>query len=72
MLADTGYWLSASFRQGLSERGPRWAVGIPFKQKVYPVEVAMIFPVAGRGRPRKRHVPDVTSTSAKAMLEDAP
>lgn len=35
----------------MSERGLTWAVGIPFKQKVYPADVAMIFPVAGRGRP---------------------
>jgi len=72
VLADAGYGLSAPFRQALSERGLRWAVGIPFKQKVYPVDVAMIFPVAGRGRPRKRHVPDATSMSAQAMLEAAP
>lgn len=31
----------------------------------------MIFPVAGRGRPRKRHVPDVASIPAHAMLESA-
>lgn len=49
VLADAGYGLSASFRQGLSERGLSWAVGIPYKQKVYPADVAMIFPVAGRG-----------------------
>ena len=70
--ADAGYGLSAPFRQALSERGLRWAVGIPFKQKVYPAAVAMIFPVAGRGRPRKRHIPDATSMSAQAMLERAP
>jgi SRSO17 transposase len=63
--------MSASFRQGLSARGLTWAVGIPYKQKVYPADVAMIFPLAGRGRPRKRHVPDATSVSAKAMLETA-
>lgn len=32
----------------------------------------MIFPVAGRGRPRKRHVPDVISIAAQAMLESVP
>ena len=72
VLADAGYGLSAPFRQALSERGLRWTVGIPFKQKVYPANVAMIFPVAGRGRPRKRHIPDVTSTPAQAMLEAVP
>lgn len=71
VLADAGYGLSAPFRQGLSERGLTWAVGIPYKQKVYPAEVAMIFPVSGRGRPRERHVPDVKSVTAQAMLEGA-
>lgn len=71
VLADAGYGLSAPFRQGLSERGLAWAVGIPFKQKVYPADVAMIFPVAGRGRPRQRHIPDVKSVTAQAMLETA-
>lgn len=71
VLADAGYGLSAPFRQGLSERSLAWTVGIPFKQKVYPAGVAMIFPVAGRGRPRKRHVPDAPSVMAQAMLETA-
>jgi SRSO17 transposase len=71
VLADAGYGLSAPFRQGLSERSLAWAVGIPFKQKVYPNNVTMIFPVAGRGRPRKNAIPDVKSVSAKAMLETA-
>ena len=72
VLADAGYGLSAPFRQGLSARGLTWAVGVPHKQKVYPADVAMIFPVAGRGRPRKRHVPNVASIPAQAMLETAP
>ena len=71
VLADAGYGMSASFRQGLSARGLTWAVGIPYKQKVYPADMAMIFPVAGRGRPRKRHIPDAKSVSAKTMLETA-
>lgn len=71
VLADAGYGLSAPFRRGLSERGLAWAVGIPFRQKVYPADVAMIFPVAGRGRPRKNAIPDLKSISAKAMLEMA-
>jgi SRSO17 transposase len=72
VLADAGYGLSAPFRQALSERGLRWTVGIPCKQKVYPANVAMIFPVAGRGRPRKRHIPDVSSIAAQLMLATAP
>jgi len=69
VLADAGYGLSAPFRQALSDRNLRFAVGIPRTQKVYPPDVAMIFPVAGRGRPRKNHVPDVASIPAQAMLE---
>jgi SRSO17 transposase len=68
VLADAGYGLSAPFRQGLSAKGLPWAVGIPRHQKVYPADVALIFPVAGRGRPRQRHVPDQLSVAAETML----
>ena len=61
VLTDAGYGLSAPFRQALSARGLCWAVGIPRHQKVYPADVQLIFPVAGRGRPRVRHVPEVKS-----------
>jgi SRSO17 transposase len=71
VLADAGYGLSAPFRQGLSARGLFWAVGIPRHQKVYPADVQLILPVAGRGRPRKRHVPDILSVAAEKMLADA-
>jgi SRSO17 transposase len=71
VLADAGYGLSAPFRQGLSERGLLWAVGVPRQQKVYPADVALIFPVAGRGRPRQRHVPDQLSVAAETMLAAA-
>ena len=36
-----------------------------------PADVQMIWPVAGRGRPRKRHVPDILSMAAEDMLADA-
>ena len=71
VLADAGYGLSSPFRQALTARGLCWAVGIPRHQKVYPDDVQLIFPVAGRGRPRVRHVPDVTSVAAHTMLEGA-
>ncbi len=71
VLADAGYGLSAPFRQGLTARGLSWAVGIPGCQKVYPADVKLIFPLAGRGRPRQRHVPDVLSTPAEDMLANA-
>jgi SRSO17 transposase len=71
VLADAGYGMSAPFRQGLSERGLVWAVGVGGRQKVYPKDVALIFPVAGRGRPRKNHVPNMKSLSAEKTLATA-
>jgi SRSO17 transposase len=71
LLADAGYGLSAAFRQGLTARGLAWAVGIPRHLKVYPADVKLIFPTAGRGRPRRRHVPDVLSRPAEDMLAKA-
>src|ERR1700716_2728312 len=71
VLADAGYGLSAPFRQGLTARGLAWAVGIPRHLKVYPVDVKLIWPVATRGRPRQRHVPDILSKAAEDMLADA-
>jgi SRSO17 transposase len=71
VLADAGYGISAAFRQGLTARELAWAVGIPRHLKVYPADVRMIWPVAGRGRPRKRHVPDILSIAAEDMLADA-
>jgi SRSO17 transposase len=46
-------------------------VGIPKHQKVYPADVSLIFPVSGRGRPRKNPIPDTLSVSAEAMLAEA-
>jgi SRSO17 transposase len=71
VLADAGYGLSAPFRQGLTSRGLAWAVGIPRHLKVYPVDVKLIWPVATRGRPRKRYIPDILSTAAEDMLANA-
>jgi SRSO17 transposase len=72
VLADAGYGLSAPFRQGLTARGLTWAVGILGRQKVYPAEVKLIFPIAaGRGRPRRRHIPDILSVPAEDMLANA-
>src|SRR6516162_692466 len=69
--ADPEYGLSAAFRQGLDARKLTWAVGVPKHQKVYPADVGLVFPVAGRGRPRKRHIPDQLSLSAEEMLAQA-
>jgi len=71
VLADAGYGLSAAFRQGLSARGLVWAVGIPKHQKVYPHDVALIFPVSGHGRPRQHPIPDILSVAAETTLTDA-
>ena len=68
VLADAGYGSSAPFRQELTARNLAWAVGIPRHLKVYPVGVQLIWPVAARGRPRKRHVPDHLSIPAEHML----
>ena len=72
VLADAGYGLSAPFRQGLTARKLAWAVGIPRHLKAYPVDVQLIWPVTKvRGRPRKRHVPDILSIAAEDMLVSA-
>src|SRR5215813_13205599 len=71
VLADAGYGLSAPFRQGLTARKLAWAVGIARHLKVYPADVRMIWPVAKRGRPRQRHVPDILSIPAEDMLANA-
>ena len=72
VLADAGYGMSAPFRQALSERGLSWAVGIPSRQKVYPADVAMIFPISGHGRPRQHHIPDAKSVAAEKLLAGQP
>jgi SRSO17 transposase len=71
VLADAGYGLSAPFRQGLDARALKWAVGIPKQQKVYPSNVRLVFPITGRGRPRKRHIPDQLSAPAEDVLATA-
>jgi len=71
VLADAGYGLSAPFRQGLTARNLAWAVGIPRHLKVYPVDVHLIWPVAKRGRPRRRYIPDILSMPAEDMLANA-
>src|SRR6185312_15842063 len=71
VLADAGYGSSAPFRQELTARNLAWAVGIPRHLKVYPVGVQLIWPVAARGRPRQRHVPDILSMPAEDILANA-
>src|SRR3981189_706436 len=68
VLADSGYGSSGPFRQALSERGLLGAVGLSRRQNVYPADVALIFPVAKAGKPRKYHIPDQSPVSAEASL----
>src|SRR5216683_6671106 len=58
VLADSGYGSSGPFRQALSERGLLWALGLSRRQNVYPADIALIFPIAKTGKPRKYHIPD--------------
>ena len=63
--------MSGPFRQGLTARKLAWAVGIPRHLKVYPADVQMILPVAKRGRPRHKPVPNIPSIAAEQMLSAA-
>jgi SRSO17 transposase len=71
VLADSGYGSSGPFRQALSERGLLWAVGLSRRQNVYPATVALTFPIAKLGKPRKYHVPDQPPVAAEALLAAA-
>jgi hypothetical protein len=55
-VADAGYGPQCT--TGLTTRGLARAVGIPRHLKVYPISVKL-WPVATRGRPRKRYIPDI-------------
>jgi SRSO17 transposase len=72
VLAEAGYGNSALFRQALSARGPHWAVGIPRVQKAYGTEVALLWPRARTGRPRRSPVPSEKPVPAETLLADAP
>ena len=70
VLADSGYGSSGPFRQALSERGLLWALGLSRRQNVYPADIALIFPIAKTGKPRKYHIPDQPPVSAEALLAE--
>jgi SRSO17 transposase len=59
VLADAEYGKAVKFRQGLSERQLRWAVGIMPAQQVYPIDVTLraAAPTPRGGRPAKHPVP---------------
>jgi SRSO17 transposase len=65
-LADAGYGASVAFRQGLSERGLTWAVGIPRNQKVYGVDVQLLPPTGRKRCP----APDQEPRETEAVLAD--
>jgi len=73
VLADAGYGGSAAFRQALSDRHLRWAVGIGGPQKVFPAQVRLRTPRPRptRGRPRRHPIPSHVSRSAEAVLATA-
>jgi SRSO17 transposase len=70
VLADAGYGVCAKFRQGLTERGFTWAVGILSTQGVYPLSVKLEMPAKSKrgGRPFKRPRPDQPSIAAKDAI----
>jgi len=70
VLADAGYGSSGPFRQALSERGLLWALGLSRRQNVYPADIALVFPFAKTGKPRKYHIPDQPPVSAEALLAE--
>lgn len=71
VLADAGYGNSALFRQALSARGLSWAVGVPKVQKAYGTEVALLWPRARTGRPRRKPVPSEAPVPAEELLAGA-
>ena len=68
VLADSGYGSSGPFREALSKRGLLWAMGLSRRRNVYPADVALIFPVAKAGKPRKYYIPAQPPVSAEALL----
>jgi SRSO17 transposase len=70
--ADAEYGKAAPFRQGLSERGLLWAVGILPTQKVYPAAVTVApVPARATGRRPKHPRPSAESRSAEAAFAEA-
>jgi len=71
--ADVAYGMSSQFRQGLIDRGLRYAVGILPTQNVYPADVKVTRRRSlGRGRPRTHPAPSVEGKSAAAFIAVLP
>jgi|SRR6187399_209696 len=71
VLADAGYGICAEFRQGLTERGLLWAVGIISTQNMYSTNVKLWMPTASRrgGRPRVYPKVSPAPVSAEKFIE---
>jgi SRSO17 transposase len=73
LLADAGYGKSAAFRQGLTERGLSWAVGVPNNQTVYRTSARAVLPEKpSRGRKPSRLVATEERFTVEAFLNDLP
>jgi SRSO17 transposase len=73
VLADAEYGKAAPFRQGLSDRGLLWAVGILPTQKVYPADVTVApAPPKATGRRPKHPVASAKSGSAEDLVAALP
>lgn len=68
---DAEYGKAAEFRQGLKERGLRYAAGIQPQQGVFPTDVELLWPEPrrGGGRRRKHPLPSVAGVSAQAYID---
>jgi SRSO17 transposase len=70
VLADAGYGMCADFRQGLSQRGLAWAVGILSTQNMYSedVPISMLSRSARSGRPRVHPIVAEIPCSAEQFI----
>lgn len=69
VVADAGYGSASAFRDGLTQRGLLWAVGVQPMQKVYPADVEWTTPVRpGAGRPAKYPRMSTSSVSVPQMI----
>ncbi|AWN22175.1 IS701 family transposase [Deinococcus irradiatisoli] len=73
VLADAGYGIGKAFRQGLTQRGLTWAVGIVGIQKVFSLQVTLTDPPQQTGgRPGKHALTSETARAVKDVLHGFP
>jgi SRSO17 transposase len=72
VLADAGYGMCGEFRNGLTERGLLWTVGILSTQGVYSADARTEWPKPkpGAGRPRTRGIPSERAVSAEQRIAE--